>query len=156
MSIRLPLDEYHQLCLLLHQTSSAMLKAEEVDLKQFGISATKALALLVVQALGTRATTSEISRWLFRRPHSVSGLLSRMEKDGLVRRVTGSDSGRKTIIMLTDKGKEAHYKSLDTSSCPEILRSLSDEDRKALRSYLETLRNEALKHVAINLKPPFP
>jgi len=117
MSNRLPVDEYHELCLLLHQTSTAILKAEEVDLKKFGISATKAIALFVIQALGPRATTGEISRWLFRQPHSVSGLLSRMEKDGLVRKETGSANGRKTIIVLTDKGKEAHHKSLDTGSC---------------------------------------
>jgi len=46
----------------------------------------QAAVLFVVRNMKTAATPAEISRRLFREPHTVSELIKRMEKQGLVRK----------------------------------------------------------------------
>ena len=77
-------DRDFKLWVLLHQTRDAVHKSAEKELRRFGLSPMEAALLFAVHAIGERATPAEISRWLFRESHSVSGLLDRMEKKGLV------------------------------------------------------------------------
>lgn len=149
-------DEYYDLFLLLQQTSNLVLKVRQTELKEFDITTAQAVTLLAIQALGSKATPTEISRWVFRRPHSVSEILDRMEREGLVKKVKSSGLRVRTTVVLTEKGQEAYDKSTERQRIVEIMSSLSEEERRRLRSNLETLRDEALKHVARDLTPPFP
>ena len=151
----MPINEHYELCLLLEQANDIVLKIRKSELEELNISIARATTLLVIKALGTGATTAEVSRWLVRRPHSVSELLGRMEKDGLVTKLTKSESKRKTTFELTDKGEEI-YDKLIGPTCQDILSCLSDKDRHQLRSSLRTIRDEAFKYLAVELKPPFP
>lgn len=77
-------DQDYELWVLLHQPRDAVFKAREKELSPYGISTMQAAVLFIILAIGNEATPTEISRWLLREPHSVSNLLSRMEKEGLV------------------------------------------------------------------------
>jgi DNA-binding MarR family transcriptional regulator len=137
-----------ELWMLFHQTCDAIIKARENALrKQIGISRMQASVLFIVNAIDGPATPAEISRWLFREPHSVSGLLNRMEKDGLIKKV--KDLERKNLIRvaITEKGEEAYRRSWDVTVVPEIMSSLSRKKRENLRAYLEILRNRALEEL---------
>jgi len=105
--------------------------------------------MLVIQTFGGKATVGEIARWTLREPHSVSELLSRMEKEGLVRKVKelGKKSGVR--VVLTEKGREAYYKSTARESIYETMSSLSEEERQQLRSCLRKLRYKALTQLAV-------
>jgi len=72
--------------------------------------------LFVVQSTRERATPSEISRWLLREPHSTSGLITRMEKDGLVTKVDDLERKNMLRVAMTEKGREAYEKSTDRES----------------------------------------
>jgi rRNA processing protein Gar1 len=65
----------------LSRTRDAVFAARRKELHRYDISARQASVMFVIQALGDKATPSEISRWLLREPHSVSEFLQRMEKD---------------------------------------------------------------------------
>ena len=123
---------------------------------QYNISASRGAVLFAIQAIGEEATPAEIARWLFREPHSISELLSRMERDGLVRRV--KDLCRKNLvrIVLTEKGREVYHKSTKRELVCEIMSSLSEEERQQLRSCLQKLRDKALKELRIEHGIPFP
>jgi DNA-binding MarR family transcriptional regulator len=148
-------DQDYNLWILLAQTRDAILKARQKELDQYGISTSQAAVLFVIQAIGDRATPAEISRWLFREPHSVSTLLSRMEKQGLVRKVKDLDRKNLVRVVITEKGREAYYQSTKRESIRGIMSSLSEEERQQLTSSLRKLRDEALKR-AVSLKPPVP
>jgi len=151
-----PVDRDYELCILLGQTRDAICKARKRELEQYSVLPEQALVLFIIQAIGNEATPAEISRWLFREPHSVSGILERMKKDGLVRKA--KDLHRKNLIrvMLTEKGQQAYNQSLKRKSIHQIMSSLSEEERQQLRSYLERLRSEALKHLVSRRKILFP
>ncbi|MFC2060677.1 MarR family winged helix-turn-helix transcriptional regulator, partial [Chloroflexota bacterium] len=71
---------------LLQQTSTIIFNARERELREFGISPIQAAILYIMMSLGESPTPAEIARRVLRKPHSVSQILNRMEKAGLVTR----------------------------------------------------------------------
>jgi len=139
-------DQDYRLWVLLNQVRDAVFKARQKELNQYNISATQAATLLVIEAIGPKATASEISRQLFRKPHSVcgaDGILGRMEKKGLVRRLKDLDRKNLVRVVLTEKGRQAYYQSTKQESIRQIMSSLSEEERQQLTSCLHTLRDKA-------------
>jgi len=149
-----PLGEDYRLWVLLHQTTDAVLKARGKELGQSGISFIEAGVLVTLHTIGEKATPAEIARRLFREPHSVSGLLNRMEKRGLVRKTKDLDRKNLVRVSITEKGQQAYDKSIKGESICKIISSLSEDEQQQLRSYLEKLRNKAFKELSVERKPP--
>ncbi len=147
-------NQYRDLWALLAQTRDVIFKARQKELHRYGISAIRSAALSAIQAIGGKATPAEISRWLFREPHSVSELLSRMEREGLVTKTKDLDRKNLVRIELTDKGYDAYYQSMTQESIYKIMSSLSYEECQQLMSCLRTLRDEALKELGIEPQVP--
>ena len=150
------LDKDFTVWVLLLQAKDMVLKATEKELSQYGISPEEASVLSIVQFLDSKATPTEISRWLLRKPHTVSGILSRMEKKGLVRKTRDLDRKNLVRVTLTEKGRQAYYQSSKIESIRQIMSSLSEEEHQKLISCLKTLRDRALKELGVDTKTPFP
>ena len=84
--------------------------------------------MFVIQALGDKATPGEISRWLLRKPNSVSEFLQRMEKDGLIERY--QDPRRRNVVRvkLTENGMKAFQKVTKLESIHKVMAVLSEEE----------------------------
>jgi len=151
----LSVDKDYTLWGLLIQAKDMVFKAREKELRQYGISPEEAAVLFIVQSIGNQATPAEISRWLLRKPHTVSGILSRMEKKGLVRKTKDLDRENLVSVTLTEKGQQAYHQSTKIESIRQIMSSLSEDERQQLSSGLKKLRDRALKQLGMN-QPPFP
>ncbi len=149
-------DKDFTLWVLLKQAKDMVFKATQKELRQYGITPEEAAVLSVVQFLDNKATPAEISRWLLRESHTVSGILSRMEKKGLIRKTKDLDRKNLVRVTLTDKGQQAYYQSTKIESIGKIMSCLSEEECQKLISCLKTLRDRALKELGIDTKPPFP
>ncbi len=149
-------DEDFELWWLILGARRAMHKARARELSQYDITPEEAAVLFVVQTVGRRATPAEISRWLLRESHSISGLIQRMEKEGLVKKVKDLDRKNLVRVAMTEKGQQAYYQSTKRDSVHRIISSISKEERQHLRATLERLRDKALKEIGIAFKPPFP
>ena len=156
MNSMLSTDKDYNLWVLLRQTRDAMSKARERELEKYGISSIQAAVLFTIQAIGPDATPAEISRRLVREPHSVSGLLNRMQKQGLIRRIKDLPKRNMVRVVMTEKGKEAYRQSTKRLSMHETISALSEEDRIQLWNYLEKLRDRAMKLAGIGYELPFP
>ena len=141
---------------LLHQTVDVISRAREKEVGRYGIALRQVAALHIINLLGDRATPTQLAQWLFRKPHTISSILDRMEKEGLI--VKHKDLERKNLIRvsLTAKGREAYHHSVKRESIHDIMSCLSAAEIKQLRSYLDRLRDRALKELDISEKPPFP
>ena len=148
-------DDY-RLWVLMRLSQRALAKAREKALRRYGISSTESAVLFVIQAASDEPTPAEISRWMFREQHSVSTLLNRMEKKGLIKKT--KDLQRKNMVRvgITSKGKQIFNKSKQTESVHRLLSVLSKKEHKQLFSILNNLRDRALEDLAIEYKPPFP
>jgi len=150
-------DEDFRLWALLHQARDAIARAREHELRQADITMAKATVLFFVKSLDGPVTPAKISRVLFREPHTISGLLDRMEAQGLVRRVRDLDRKNLVRIEVTEKGEEFYHRSREKRQIiSKIMSSLSKEEREALWKSLTKLRNSALKELDIKYRPPFP
>ena len=151
-----PADPEYELWVLLHQACDAMIRAREDELRKIGISRMQAAVLFIIKAIEGPASPAEIPRWLFREPHTVFGLLKRMEKQGLVRRTKNLERRNMIRVTITEKGEKAYRRSRDMKVIRTILSGLSPEQRKNLKPYLETLRKRALKELGGKHQLPFP
>jgi len=148
-------DGNYELWILLTQTRDLMYKARRQELTKYNISPRQSAALFIIQSLGEETTPVEIARHLVREHHSVTELLSRMEKDGLLRKVKDLDKKGRVKVVLTEKGQQAYHESLKRDSIREIMSCLSEEEHHQLQSALRKIRNKALKFVLLK-ELPFP
>ena len=150
--------EEYEIWGLLSQVSDAMLKARGSELSPFGLTSVQAGVMYVVKVLqskGIPATPSEISRWVVREPHTISTLLVRMQKHGLVTLARSSQGRPQVLVSLTEKGEDLYRGQTESRRViPEILETLSPEERRQFRSFLERLRQRALEKLVV--QPPFP
>jgi len=149
-------DQDYNLWALFRQTRDAMIKARERELAEHGISSIQAAVLFTIQDIGAVATPAEISRRLVREPHSISGLLSRMEKQGLIKRTKDLPKRNMVRITLTPKGKALYEFSTQRATMHEVFSVVDDAERKVLWDYLQRLRDKALKLAGIGYEMPFP
>ena len=156
MNEPLSTDKDYNLWVLLNQAKDAVFKNREKELIQYGITAREAAALFIIQSIGKKTTPAEIARWIFREHHTVTALLSRMERKGLVTKV--KDSKRKSVwlVNLTGKGQNAYRQSLKRESIHMAMSPLSDNERQRLESSLRKVRDQALKHSVSEPTLPFP
>jgi len=141
-------DEYFILWVLIAQTKDAILRARERDYARYGISNERRAILYIIQNDGGRTTPVEIARSLFRELHSITEMLKRMEKDGLITRHQGS--GRSKVeVTLTEKGLDVFNQSLRNETDKRIFSVLPKEDRERLASYLWQLRSKVLEDLGV-------
>jgi DNA-binding MarR family transcriptional regulator len=142
--------DIYKLFVLLRQTTDAIFKGREKELKKYGITPEQAAALIGIRAIGSEATPAEVSRWLFREPNSVSVLLSRMERQGLIQK--SHDTHRRNLIRinLTEKGAAAYKHAIKLNSVRNIICALSKKKREQLGSLLEILRSQALENLQVD------
>jgi DNA-binding MarR family transcriptional regulator len=89
----------------------------------------------------------------------ISRILSRFESNGLVRRQRSADDGRRQVVMLTDKGRDA-YRMIDARSAGEIralLEGLTEDQQSQLLEAMHvigTILAEQRRHPPVVIRPP--
>ncbi|MCR4394613.1 MAG: winged helix DNA-binding protein [Dehalococcoidales bacterium] len=143
-------DEDHDLWVFLTHTRYAIYRAREKELQRYGISPEQAGVLFIVQALGNRATPSEIARFIVRQPHTVSALIERMEKKGFIKKVHDLDKKNLVRVSLTEKGQKTYEYSTKRGPIHRIMGVLNAEERAQLLKILEKLNNQARKELGLD------
>lgn len=134
----LKITEEYRLWLLLNKTRSAIFKLRHRKVGQY-LPPNQAAALVTVWAFDGKITPVELSRQLFLEPHSVSELIVRMQKKGLVDKAKDKNRGNVVRLSITDKGRELCNKVMGEDLIHGIMSSLSGEQQEQLRSCLMAL-----------------
>jgi len=150
------ITEFHELWVLLNRGSHIILRARNNELRQYGISSIEAAVLCVMHNMSEKVTPSKVSQNLLREPNSISALLRRMQKKGLVNISRDLDKRNVVRLALTEKGREAYQQSMKLESICRILSTLSEEEITQLRSFMQKLRDTAVKELANQREMPFP
>ena len=138
------------------RTRDAIFRNRVKELQKHNLSVRQASVLIVLEELDTKATPAEVSKWVFREPHSVSDFLKRMERDGLIKRI--KDLKRKNMIRIevTDKGREAVHNAKKIEPVHKIMAVLSNEEHRQLMAIMQKLWDKALEELRIENRPIFP
>lgn len=90
-----------------------------------------------------KPSASGLSRELGLDPGYLSRILARLEQEGLLYKVRSEKDGRRRLLSLTNKGKEA-FALLDSRSREEVsemLQDLSDREQRQLLEAMQTIEN---------------
>ena len=110
--------------------------------------------LVTIWGLNGQVTPATLSRHLFLEPHSVSELIIRMEKKGLVTKRKDTERENIVRISITEKGREFCLQAVQSDFIHHVMSTLSEEQREQLRTCLSTIFDEALKELGMEAEPP--
>ena len=159
-------DSYKGAWILLRQAYTLILKCEDKVFSEYGLTTEQHAVLMVIKHISAPVRITDIALWLDRSVNSVSMIVDRMVKAGLVRRVRDRKDRRTVFVTITSKAEKAFVPATVAGwgLIQEILSPLSDEDRLTLIKLLERLRDktydylgsgevveEVRKHEAVNL-----
>jgi DNA-binding MarR family transcriptional regulator len=143
-----PADQYLMLWVLMAQTTDAMSRAREREYARYDINNERRAVLYVIANNGGSAKPVDIAREIFRELHSVTGLLKRMEDDGLVSRHKGS--GRSKVeVRITDVGRHVLRESANSEIDKRVFSVLRKSERERLALYLWKVRAGVLAELGI-------
>jgi DNA-binding MarR family transcriptional regulator len=131
----------------IYQTHNVLKQHEDQVLKEYGLSTEKLGVLAVISYLGGAAKITDIGRWLERSSNSVTMIVDRMVKAGLVKR--RRDRGDRRVVFVSTTGKgEAVLKPAYVAAIGficKILQPLSPEDMNTVSGLLRTVKYQTLK-----------
>ena len=135
--------------LLLHRVRDALALCEDSMLAEYGITTEQFGVLASVRSRGGSLRPTDLASILERSPNSISMLVDRMVKAGLVKRTRDRVDRRVVNVALTDKGKKAVEPAVPASweFIQKILSPVSDKDRHSLAALLETIKCECLGYL---------
>lgn len=119
----------------------------DADLRRRNLTSAQLNTLLVLRAAEPDGLLmGEIGRRLVVTKSNVTGLVDRMERQGLVER-SGGDDRRATVVHLTEAGAELLDRTVPRHAerLAELTGSLADEEKRALVRLLAKLRRELRK-----------
>ncbi|MBQ1732416.1 MAG: MarR family transcriptional regulator [Bacteroidales bacterium] len=141
----------NQLCFRLYTAARLTMGAYHPYLDPLGITYPQYLVMLVLWE-HEKQTVMDISHRLQLDTNTVTPLLQRMEKAGLIKRTKGKEDARQRIVTLTDKGLAMQEQAKHIPEClsAEILNHIGSIEE--LTKIIPTLDKliEGLKQTNIN------
>jgi len=113
-------------------------------LADFGLTVPQVLVMELLAASVEPLTPGKLAHFMYRKPHTISALLGRMEKQGLIRRRRDPKRENTVLVSMTKKGKEAFEKQREAKSIRNITTCLSKEDLSNLHEINRKLRARGL------------
>ena len=130
----------NQLCFRLYTASRLLTQAYNPLLSEQGLTYPQYLVLLVLWENDAQPV-NDIAKRLLLETNTVTPLLQRMEKEGILTRAKGKKDARQIIVSLTRKGRDLQKKlscvpmtvgnavlcdSVTTETAPKLFRMLDD------------------------------
>jgi len=144
---------YNELWSLLDRAGFAVARLREIELSHFNLTIEQSSILYILHNKGSSMTIEELEDITMRQPHSVSTLINRMIRAGLLRREKCQDS-KKSSIHITGAGNTA-LKNLTSDSLELAFSIFTDTEKKQLNHILDKLLKKSRQLLGISSLPPF-
>jgi DNA-binding MarR family transcriptional regulator len=137
-----------RLWLLLPRVGDALNLCQDLVFSKYGITTEQWRVLACIKSRGPLRPV-EIASLLERARNSMSMLVDRMVKAGLVKRTRDRKDRRAVFVSMTDKGKEAVEPAVPAGweFINRLLSPLSHDDQLALADMLETIKCELTSYL---------
>jgi DNA-binding MarR family transcriptional regulator len=148
-------DPYLTAWIRLRQASDAALRATEIELGKRQTTLAQMDVLLILSTSKIPLSPGEISAYMFREKHSVSALLSRMQRAGYVKKVRSKKDQRVVKIQIQPKGKEILNQSIAVifGYARDLLKArFSQKEIKQLDRFMKALRDVSLRELGTEAK----
>ena len=118
-------------------------RAREVELSRVKISLIQGMVLYALKISPEPLTPSRLAKMLCREQHSMSALIDRMEKQGLVEKKHDLFPKNLVRVVVTPKGNEVFQRQRSANAVTNITSVLTQEERETLGSCADKLRLRA-------------
>jgi DNA-binding MarR family transcriptional regulator len=146
------LDKEYDLWILLSRVYHLIAMLRKLELSKYEILPVQSYILFVIKALGNETTPSNISEYVYQQRSSISDILNRMVKQGLINKTNKASGNKRVIVTLTARGEKALKLSKNREFLHKVMSSMTDEEKQQLESAMEILRDAAINELAITQK----
>ena len=130
-----------------YQTYTLLKTCEDQMFGEYGLTTEQGAVLGAIDYFGGSMRVTDIAQWLERSTNSISMIVDRMVKAGLVRRTRNTGDRREVRVANTNKGQDAirPANAANLQTIQRILLPLSREERSTLLVLLGTVKYETLR-----------
>jgi DNA-binding MarR family transcriptional regulator len=132
-----------------HRTRALLKMCEDKIYSEYNLTTEQFSVLATIIYLGGSARPTDIARWLGRSTNTISMLVDRMVKTGLLKRVRDRGDRRVVNVFITSKAENAFKPAIRAGweFIQKITSPLSNEDRHTFVRQHDTLRYEIFKYL---------
>ena len=134
---------------ILRQVPNLVSRCEDQVFGKHGLTTERHAVLMAIRQIDGPVRPTDVARWLDLSVNSVSMIIDRMVKAGLVKRTRDRKDRRTVFLTATEKAEKAYVKASAAGweLIQEILEPLSDKDKGTLIKLLETLRDKTYDYL---------
>ena len=150
MAVNLNLEHIAlRLWFLSHRTHELLRRCEDRVFGEYNLTTEHYTVLAIIKYLDDPVRITDVARWSGRSTNSVSMIIDRMVKAGLVKRVRDRKDRRVVFLTATSRAEKAYVVAsvAGWKLIQEILSPLSDKDKLTLIRLLETLRDKTYDYL---------
>jgi len=138
-----------RLWFLTHRTRDVLRTCEDHVFGEYGLTSEQYSVLVTLKYLQEPVRVTDLAHWLERSTNSVSMIVDRMVKAGLLTRKRDRGDRRVVNVFITSKGENALKPATKAgwNFIREVLSPLSDEDRRTFVNLHETVKYKALQYL---------
>lgn len=145
-------DKEYDIWILLSRVYHLIAMLRKLELTKYKILPVQSYILFVIKALGNETTPSNISEYVYQQRSSISDILNRMVKQGLIKKVHKAKGNKRVIVSLTPDGETALELSQNRNYLHKVMSSLSEAEKQQLESAMEILRDAAVNELDVTQK----
>jgi MarR family 2-MHQ and catechol resistance regulon transcriptional repressor len=137
-----------RLWLLLRRVGDQLSVCQDLVYGKYGLTTEQFGVLASIKSRGPLRPL-DLAQILERSPNSMSMIVDRMVKAGLVRRTRDRKDRRAVFVSMTDKGRQAVEPAVPAGwdFIHRVVSPLSHDDRRSLADMLETVKCELVSHL---------
>jgi DNA-binding MarR family transcriptional regulator len=138
-----------RLWFLIHRDYRLLVRCEDQIYAEKGLSMEQFTVLVAMKYIRHPVRLIDVAEWIGRTPNTISMIVDRMVKAGLVRRTRDRIDRRAVHLAATSKGENALKLAIPAGweFIQKIVLPLSQADRHTFARLLETLRYETLNYL---------
>ncbi|MGD0780029.1 MAG: MarR family transcriptional regulator [Dehalococcoidales bacterium] len=145
-------DKEYDLWILMSRVYHLIAMLRKLELAKYEILPVQSYILFIIKALGNETTPSNISECVYQQRSSISDILNRMVRQGLIKKVHKAKGNKRVIVSLTSDGESALKLSQNRNYLHKVMSSLTLEEKQQLESAMEILRDAAINELAVTQK----
>ena len=124
---------------LIGKTRQILLRARKKELDACSVTPRQAHVLTCIYELGKKADLSALAERTERNMNTLSINMTKMEQDGLVKKIRDTPKSTKLRFELTERGYYIYQNVRKVKSAKTIMSALTEEERQQLIALLEKI-----------------
>jgi DNA-binding MarR family transcriptional regulator len=132
--------------LLLGRARFLLVKARQKELAPYHVTPQQANVLTIIEDLGNKANFAELAERTERKLNTLSMQMTRMENDGLIKKVRQTPKSNQLAFELTEKGKNICREAKKIKSIKTIMSALNEEEHRQFALLLGKIIAKAEKY----------